>query len=115
MTRKKILLLGLAVILIIVLVLIRLNSRDGTKEEKEIESKVSMEINFDEETGLYYLEDSSSGNIIYASYDKDDPSFEFYREHPDYNPNPLSSNSRTLNDFVSYDDMSGSLEDITEF
>ncbi|MBR2290368.1 MAG: hypothetical protein IJ867_07320 [Clostridia bacterium] len=63
MMRKKILLLGLAVILIMVVVPIRLNSRDGTKEEKEIESKVSMEINFDEETGLYYLEDSSSGNI----------------------------------------------------
>jgi len=41
------------------------------------------------------------GEIIAASYDEVD--LEFYKEHPDYNPNPLASRSTNLQDFVYYE------------
>lgn len=41
------------------------------------------------------------GEIIIASYDEDD--LDFYKEHPDFNPNPLIQRSTDLNDFVNID------------
>ena len=53
---------------------------------------------------MYYILDDATGEIIYASREEDDPNFEFYQSHPDYNPNPLQPRSTSLEDFLRYEE-----------
>lgn len=55
---------------------------------------------YDEKTGLYYVKNESTGEILYASYDEDDAMLDFYKNNPDYNPNPLAPKRTSLEDFV---------------
>ncbi len=49
---------------------------------------------------MYYVKDEATGEIIYASYDKDDTMLDFYKNNPDYNPNPLDPKKTTLEEYV---------------
>ena len=110
MSKKKILLLCLGIILLIVVLIITFSNRkDNSSQSTKQTPKVEVATNFDEDTGLYYVKDEETGDILYASYDENDPSLEFYKEHPDYNPNPLNSRSRNLEDFI-YSGEYGELE-----
>lgn len=66
---------------------------------------IKISNSYDEETGLYYLKDESTGEIIYASEDENDPSFDFYIEHPDYNPNPLSPKKTRLEEYIVHEEI----------
>jgi len=57
-------------------------------------------LKYDDNTKLYYIEDEENGEIIFASYDKDDVMFNFYKENPNYNPNPLISRKTRLEEFI---------------
>ena len=91
--------------MLIIVIIIAVKNK---KEQREVfEQKNSKEIvietkqDYDEETGLYYITDENTGEIIGASRDEND--LEFYKKHPDYNPNPLSNRSTNIQDFVDYD------------
>jgi uncharacterized membrane protein YvbJ len=100
-TKSKIIITIIVVILIIIAIVV--NNKNQVKQEDAKQSLQTLaDINYDEETGLYYIKDESTGEIIYASEDEDDPELQFYKEHPDYNPNPLSSRSTDLSSFASF-------------
>jgi len=96
---KKIALLIVVVILAVVIILL-VGSRNKTKvlTNNETLDENNTDIKLDDETGLYYIRDDTTGEIIHASYDESD--LDFYQKHPDYNPNPLVPRSTNLNDFV---------------
>lgn len=84
------------------------NQPKWQKLHGEFESIPLAEVKYDEETGLYYIRNDQTGEIIAASYDEID--LDFYKTHPDYNPNPLATKSMNLEDFV----QSGPSEDLQE-
>ncbi|MBR2290155.1 MAG: hypothetical protein IJ867_06160 [Clostridia bacterium] len=87
------------------MVVLKNRKNDIVVETKATESSIEIKNDYDEETGLYYIIDEVTGEIIYASQDENDPNFDFYREHPDYNPNPLEPRSTRLDDFWGYGDV----------
>lgn len=46
------------------------------------------------------MKNESTGEILYASYDEDDAMLDFYRDNPDYNPNPLAPKKTNLEDYI---------------
>ncbi len=60
--------------------------------------------------GLYYIKDKATNEIITASSNEED--LEFYKENPDYNPNPLAPKSTELSSFMDYSyDMENYIDD----
>jgi len=102
--KKKILIIVFIAIIVIAIIVIFVNRNKNEKIEVSVQSPsvIISDKEYDEETGLYYIKDEKTGEIIYASYDENDPDFEFYKEHPDYNPNPLAIRSTNLEDFIYY-------------
>ena len=101
--KKGITLIALIITVIVSLMVIRKNKNSVLVRVQE-PPKTKIEKSYDEETGLYYIQDENTGEIIYASREKDDPGFEFYQEHQDYNPNPLQPRRTNLDDFLMYED-----------
>lgn len=91
---------NLIIIIVIVLVLGAIMIFINKKEHKNDYSKDVDEIptQYDEETGLYYIIDEETGEIIYASTTEAD--LDFYKENPDYNPNSYTIRSTNLQDFI---------------
>jgi uncharacterized membrane protein YvbJ len=102
-TKSKIIIAVIVIALIIITIVAKNKGQVNQEEVKQSLQNIVLDINYDEETGLYYIKDESTGEIIYASEDEDDPELQFYKEHPDYNPNPLSSRSTDLSSFVSFE------------
>ena len=99
MTKRNLIIAFLIICIIIVILIIK-----NTKKSQNIvinennNNKKQVTTNFDEETNLYYIRDENTGEIITASYNEED--IEFYKEHPDYNPNPLAPRITNLNDYL---------------
>ena len=99
---KKFLMILISIILIVLIVLFTINNKNS-KKLKENNETVSgndspkVESNYDENTSLYYVRDEKTGEIIGASQDETD--LEFYKENPDYNPNPLQQRSTDIEDY----------------
>jgi hypothetical protein len=87
-------------ILILILIFQKLTNKNVNESLLDNDT-INLETSYDSETGLYYIQDEATGEIISASTNEDD--LDFYIENPDYNPNPLSSRSTDLSSFVSYD------------
>ena len=88
-------------IMIIFIIFIIIYTKDSKKMEyknKKEKSDIIVKTDYDEETGLYYIEDKENGNIIQVSNDKTD--LQFYEENPDYNPNPLQTKSTNIKDYI---------------
>ena len=49
------------------------------------------------------------GEIISASQNKED--LQFYKEHPDYNPNPLSEHKNNLYEFLEQNSRDNNIND----
>lgn len=98
---KKFLMILISIILIIILVFIIINKKSNKikiNNENISKNNVSrIESNFDENTSLYYVRDGQTGEIIGVSQDETD--LEFYKENPDYNPNPLQERSTNIEDY----------------
>lgn len=101
MSKNKMIIIVISIIILVVIfgILIK-NNNNKMKEQEKIQTKPKVESSYDEETGLYYVKDEKTGEIIGASQNEED--LEFYKENPDYNPNPLAPRSTSLQDFVSY-------------
>lgn len=100
MTKKQLTIIIIAVILIILITArLIINSRKKVNYETVPKLEVTQsQSKFDEDTGLYYLKDENTGEIIAASRDEND--LQFYIDHPDYNPDPLTPRSKNLEDFL---------------
>lgn len=99
-TNKKVL-IGIcsAVILILIMVFVFSKNKRVKNETNNIaEVKTNDGVLFDEETGLYYLKDNETGEIIYASRNKEE--LQVYVDNPDYNPNPLAPKKTTLEEYM---------------
>ena len=72
----------------------------SSSEILESSPKIQVTSEYDEGTGLYYVKNESTGEILYASYDEDDAMLDFYKNNPDYNPNPLVYKKTTLEEYM---------------
>jgi len=103
MINKKIVIIIVVTIIIVTILAVFVNRKKSTEKIEENVSNSSVIVSdkdYDEETGLYYIKDEETGEILYASYDENNPDFEFYKEYPNYNPNPLKIKTKSLEDYL---------------
>ena len=86
MNNNKKIVMGLIVaILLIVVIVVVINKRNSNTAKKN----VNTEINYNNETGEYYIQDEN-GEVIHSAYSEDD--LYIYQIDPDYDAkNPDSS------------------------
>ncbi len=100
---KKFLIILISIVLIVLIIVFVRNNENNDRISSDSEymnrgNKSKIQTSYDENTGLYYVEDRETGEIISASRDEED--LKFYESHPDYNPNPLSSKPTDLNSYL---------------
>lgn len=100
MNKKYIIMIFCIVILIIAIALINTKDRNTINMKHTDEISEEAEVKYDEETGLYYIRDEETNEIIAASREETD--LEFYKKHPDYKLNSDEVRSKDLKDFVEY-------------
>lgn len=84
--RKIIYILLIAVILIIGIIIVV-----NIRKNKNQENMVQTGIQYNEETGEYYILDETTNEIKASS--TDESGLQIYIDNPDYNPNPLLDSS----------------------
>ena len=84
--RKIIYILLIAVILIIGIIIVV-----NIRKNKNQENMVQTGIQYNEETGEYYILDENTNEIKASS--TDESGLQIYIDNPDYNPNPLLDSS----------------------
>ena len=84
--RKIIYILIIAVILIIGIIIVV-----NIRKNKNQENMVQTGIQYNEETGEYYILDEATNEIKASS--TDESGLQIYIDNPDYNPNPLLDSS----------------------
>ena len=84
--RKIIYILFIIVILIIGIIIVV-----NIRKNKNQENMVQTGIQYNEETGEYYILDETTNEIKASS--TDESSLQIYVDNPDYNPNPLLDSS----------------------
>lgn len=101
MNKKLIIVIFLIIVIIFGIVIFKTNK---VKDETQVDNEYSEnDIKYDEETGLYYIKDEETGEIISAS--KDEAYLKIYIDNPDYNPNPLTQKSTSLQDFINSEEL----------
>ena len=93
--KKGIILLDLIIVIIIgTYFIIKITEKNKIEASVETSSTVS----YDEATKLYYIKNEVTGEIISASQNEDE--LEFYKDNPEYNPNPLQEKANSLEDYA---------------
>lgn len=101
MSKKELIILG---IIILIFIILAYENFFKTKNKNEIpieqgeSSNWEREDGYDDYTGLYYIRDKETGEILFTSRNQEE--LDFYKEHPDYNPNPLSEKETDIADFI---------------
>lgn len=108
MTKKQLIIL-IGIIIIILIAIIAFNRKKADVAQNK-NNNSNVEISYDEETSLYYIKDEETGEIVSASYDETD--LEFYKENPDYNPNPLAPKTTNLDDYINYEESLNEVESL---
>ena len=100
MSNKKIIIIifVLCLVFVITFAIIANKNKKEIENENTVNEVRELNSNYDENTGLYYVEDKETGEIISASREEED--LEFYESHPDYNPNPLSPKPTDLDGYL---------------
>ena len=92
----------ISVILLILIIVIMFWKLNNGKSNKNIDNtKKYMEkdvVQYDGESGYYYIKDSKTGEIRSASKNKED--LKIYIDNPNYDPDPLSSNPTDLQEYI---------------
>ena len=83
MKNRKIIYILFIVVILIIGIIIVVNIR----KNKNQENMVQTGIQYNEETGEYYILDETTNEIKASS--TDESSLQIYVDNPDYNPNPL--------------------------
>ena len=106
MKNKKI----IYILLIIVLVIVSIVASKFIRNKKQ-ENMVQTGIQYNEETGEYYILDEATNEIKASS--TEESSLQIYVDNPDYNPNPLmdskaESREESLEEYTGvYDEKTG--------
>ena len=87
MKDRKIIYILLIVVILIIGIIIVVNIR----KNKNQENKTQTGIQYNEETGEYYILDETTNEIKASS--TDESGLQIYIDNPDYNPNPLLDSS----------------------
>lgn len=93
--KKRIILVGLIIVFIIGAYFV---IRIIEKNEIEASTETSSIVSYDESTKLYYIKNEVTGEIISASQNEDE--LDFYKDNPEYNPNPLQEKTNSLEDYA---------------
>lgn len=93
--KKRIILLGLIIVFIIGAYFV---IRIIEKNKIETSTETSSTVRYDEATKLYYIKNEVTGEIISASPNEDE--LDFYKDNPEYNPNPLQEKTNSLKDYA---------------
>ena len=100
MSKKELIILEIIILIFIVFVYVFFKTRN--KNEIPMEQGESSELEreecYDDYTGLYYIRNKETGEILFTSRNQEE--LDFYKEHPDYNPNPLSEKETDIADFI---------------
>lgn len=97
MKKNIIIIMAILIILIFIIIFLKLKVFKSNVNDYNSDVITSNDIQYDEETQLYYLKDKETGEIIGTSKYEED--MEFYVEHPDYNPNPLQERNKSIDDY----------------
>lgn len=109
MRDKKILIIGIIIVLLIIGIIVLINSQKNKNEEAQV-----LEANYNEETGMYTVTTSDGRNISST----DSGSLQIYIDDPDYKINPTEEYSQTEYEMGTtentsvYDEESGQYIDI---
>ena len=109
MRDKKILIIGIIIVLLIIGIIVLINSQKNKNEEAQV-----LEANYNEETGMYTVTTSDGRNISST----DSGSLQIYIDDPDYKINPTDEYSQTEDEMGTtentsvYDEESGQYIDI---
>ena len=99
---KKFLIILISIILIFLIMFIIINKKSDkviiNNETVSVNDNPKVQSNYDENTSLYYVKDEKTGEII--GFSQDEADLDFYKENPDYNPNPLQPRSKDINDYI---------------
>ena len=87
MKDRKIIYILLIVVILIIGIVVVVNIR----KNKNQENMVQTGIQYNEETGEYYILDEATNEIKASS--TDESGLQIYIDNPDYNPNPLLDSS----------------------
>ena len=87
MKDRKIIYILLIVVILIIGIVVVVNIR----KNKNQENMVQTGIQYNEETGEYYILDETTNEIKASS--TDESGLQIYIDNPDYNPNPLLDSS----------------------
>ena len=87
MKDRKIIYILLIIAILIVGVIVIVNIRNNTKNEGNTQTGIQ----YNEETGEYYILDEATNEIKASS--TDESGLQIYIDNPDYNPNPLLDSS----------------------
>ena len=83
MKDRKIIYILLIVVVLIIGIVVVVNIRKNKNQENTIQTGIQ----YNEETGEYYILDEATNEIKASSTDESD--LQIYVDNPDYNPNPL--------------------------
>ena len=76
-----------------------MKTKINTKDEVNRNTVVQKgQVEYDENTGYYYVRDTKTGEIRGAS--RDEAELKIYIDNPDYDPDPLSSNPTDLQEYI---------------
>lgn len=98
MAKKKMIIITILIIIVIAITIFLIIKSKNKEIIKDVPKTIVSETQYDEETELYYIKNEETDEIISASYNEHD--LDFYKEHPDYNPNPLEPKNKTLKDYI---------------
>ena len=79
------------ILLIVVILIIGIVAVVNIRKNKNQENMVQTGIQYNEETGEYYILDEATNEIKASS--TDESGLQIYIDNPDYNPNPLLDSS----------------------
>ena len=79
------------ILLIVVILIIGIIAVVNIRKNKNQENMVQTGIQYNEETGEYYILDETTNEIKASSIDES--GLQIYIDNPDYNPNPLLDSS----------------------
>ena len=109
MRDKKILIIGIIIVLLIIGIIVLINSQKNKNEEAQV-----LEANYNEETGMYTVTTSDGRNISST----DSGSLQIYIDDPDYKINPTEEYIQTEDSMETtentsvYDEESGQYIDV---
>ncbi len=99
MNKKIIIIFSILILIIAILMIFRFIKKETVGEIPSNEtSSGKPTVQFDENTGYYYVRDTKTGEIRGAS--QDEAELKIYIDNPDYDPDPFTRSPSDLNEYI---------------